>query len=197
MYGAKSEDGLRWYVIRTKPQEEERAARNLTAWRVETFAPVWKSPRRNQFTGKLSYVVKPLFPRYIFARFDAHVLLQKINYTRGVQNVLNFGNGPTEIEDEIIAIIRSRVGRDGFVKMGDDFKSGDKVRITEGPMSGLVGIFERDAKDKDRVTILLTAISFQSHVMIERELIEKLCEPETSQQLYDFDDDVRHQPHHH
>jgi transcription antitermination factor NusG len=57
--------------------------------------------------------------------------------------------------------------------MDDDFQAGDRVRIKEGPLAGLVGIFQRNAGSNDRVSVLMTTIKYQSHVTIDRQLIEK------------------------
>jgi len=48
------------------------------------------------------------------------------------------------------------------------------VAIKHGPFSNLIGIFEREVGDCDRVQILLTTISYQARVVIHRRLIERL-----------------------
>lgn len=165
----------RWYVIYTKPKEEDRVHMNLTAWGVETFAPKIKKKRLNQFTGKPVYLSQPLFPRYIFARFDADKMLHKIYYTRGVQSVVSCNQMPLSVEDDIIALIQSQVGADGFVRLGDEFefKRGDAVRINDGSMQGINGIFHRSMKDNSRVMILLTAINYQASIIVERGLVQR------------------------
>jgi len=162
--------GVRWYVIHTKSQQEDRANLNLTAWRVETFLPHVK-----QRSLRGSWVSKPLFPRYIFARFDLSQLFNKVNYTRGVQNVVSFGGYATPVEDGIIELIRAQIGEDGFVSLFEEFATGNKVKINFGPLKNLEGVFESGIKDTDRVRILLDTVSYQSHVVIEREMIEKIA----------------------
>jgi transcription antitermination factor NusG len=146
---------------------------NLTAWGVETFLPKLKKKQLNQFTGKPTYLSQPLFPRYIFARFDADRMLHKIFYTRGVQSVVSCNHTPLAVEDEIIALIQSQVGEDGFVRLDDEFKRGDEVSIKDGSMMGIKGVFDRTTKDKNRVLILLTAINYQASIIVERELVQK------------------------
>jgi len=163
----------RWYVIYTKPKEEDRVHMNLTAWGVETFSPKIKKKRVNQFTGKPVYLSQPLFPRYIFARFDADKLLHKIFYTRGVQSVVSCNQIPLAVEDDIIALIQSQVGADGFVRLDDELKRGDAVRINDGSMQGISGIFHRTMKDNSRVMILLTAINYQANIIVERGLVQR------------------------
>ena len=74
----------KWYALQTHSLQEERAAENLNAWGVETFAPKYKERRSNQYTGRAVYFSRSLFPRYMFARFDAGRLLRKVWFTRGV-----------------------------------------------------------------------------------------------------------------
>ena len=173
MDNGATHDQAQWYAVRTKPNEEDRAAFNLRAWQVEIFAPKMKELRTPEF-GNPHYVTKPLFARYIFARFELERQLHNINYTRGVQSVVNFGGSPIPIDDKVIDLIKGRIGTDGFVCINDDFKAGDPVRVNSGPMQSIVGVFERKLKDKDRVKILLNTMSYESHLLIDTAMVEKV-----------------------
>lgn len=162
----------RWYVIYTKTNEEDRVDRNLMAWGLETFYPRIKKKQLNEFTGKATYFSRPLFPRYIFARFDAEKLLHKISNSRGVQGILNIDHVPVPVDDEIVALIQSRVAEDGFVSLDEPFSHGDEVRIKNGSWPDINGIFDRTMKDKSRVMILLTAINYQASLVVERDLVQ-------------------------
>ncbi len=162
-----------WYAIYTKPREEDRVERNLAAWGVETFFPRIKKKQLNQFTGKPVYISRPLFPRYIFAWFDADKMLHKIYFTRGVKSVISSNHTPLVVENQIIALIQSQVAEDGFVRLDDELRRGDEVWINDGLMRGINGIFDRATKDKSRVMILLTAINFQASVIVEKEFVLK------------------------
>lgn len=164
--------GACWYVIHTKPKQEERAQINLSVWGVETFNPVLKEARKTR-AGELYFLNKPLFPQYILARFDINALLHKVSFTRGVHSVVCYGNKPAPVDDDLIAIIRSRVREDGFIHLGEKFKSGDKVLIKEGRFKNFIGMFDRELKESARVRVLLTTISFQSHITIERAMVKK------------------------
>ena len=162
-----------WYVIHTHLRQEERADSNLKAWDVETLAPKVIKKRYNEFTGKPTILVKPLFPRYIFARFKPSAVLHKVCYTRGVYSVIKFGDRLISIDDGIISIIRSRMTRDGFIKMNDEIKPGDEVMIKHGPLRGFLGIFERDMNCASRVVMLLNTYNLQARIVIDREWLKK------------------------
>lgn len=169
-------NSLCWYVLQTKPRQEDRAESNLNAWRVETFVPKIKERQYCQYAGKARYLVKPLFPGYIFARFDADVLLHKVRFTRGVHRVVSMGAYPSPVDNEIIQIIRCRQGEDGFVSLGEEFRPGDKVVVREGPLRDFIGIFEGKCNDEKRVSILLTTVSYQTHFVVAREAIKRVSD---------------------
>jgi Transcription antiterminator len=162
-----------WYLVYTNLKQEERANENLKAWGVETVHAKLRTRRYNEFTGAPTYVTQPLFPRYIFAKFNAREQLPKVRFTRGIQNVVCFGESLATVDEDIIEIIRARIDENGLVKTNQEFKPGDKVVISAGPLRNLIGIFEREIKGSDRITILLTAIGYQGHLMVERDLVKR------------------------
>lgn len=162
----------RWYVLWTHPRQEDRAASNLRAWEVETLNPKFRQTRYDEHKRIVCHAIKCLFPRYIFAYFEANNLLHKVRFTRGVQNVLSFGGVPTPVGQDVIDMIRNRHQPDGLVRMGRQPGLGDEVRIKHGLFSNFVGIFEREIQDSDRVSILLKTVSYQARVEIDKTLIE-------------------------
>lgn len=173
MYTQNVIDAPHWYVIHTHPKQEDRADCNLRARNVETFAPKFRERRSKKVYGTAVDTTVHLFPRYIFARFNASKMLHNISFTRGVHSVVGFGSGPITIEDEIIAMIQEQVREDGLVNIGEELRSGDKVEITDGPFKNLKGVFEREMKGVNRVSILMTTMHYQFRVLVEKELVEK------------------------
>jgi transcriptional antiterminator RfaH len=162
-----------WYALSTKPKQEFRAESNLKAWRVETFFPKVNGRRRDCSGERSTTVVKPLFPGYIFARFDLESLLHKVVFTRGVRSVVSFGGTPTMVEDKVINFLQTRVGDDGTVKLDDEFKPGDRVIIQEGHFKNFVGVLDGSVKEVERVRILLLTISSQIHVTVAKDWLKK------------------------
>lgn len=170
-----AENSLQWYVIRTHPRQENRADKNLRALQVETFFPKTKERRFSPYTGEPGFVTKPLFPRYIFARFRVSELFRKVCCTRGVNSIVRFGNGlPIPVDNEMIALIQSQRNEDGLIRIGEAFKPGDKVAINWGPFRDLIGIFERETVVANRVSVLLAAVYYQGRLIVERDFVRKL-----------------------
>ena len=163
-----------WYVIRTRVKQEDRADFNLRSLDIETFSPKVRERRFSYYIDQPQYSYKPLFPGYIFARFEAEKMLSKVCFTRGVRSVVNFGNGPVRVEDEVVDFLKSYAGRDGIVRLDEGLSSGDKVLIENGPFKNLAGIFERDVKATNRVVILLSAVGYQGRVELEKDFVRKV-----------------------
>jgi transcriptional antiterminator RfaH len=172
MHIPQASETHRWYAIYTHPKQHERAESNLKAWRVETFNPKSKQIlSKNPNSPKC--VVKQLFPRYLFARFDAATFSHKICFTRGVHSIVSCGDKPAPVDDDVIALLQSRLSEDGYVQWEDEFKNGDNVVVQGGPLAEMAGVFERNLTDERRVLILLTNINYQVRVVLEREQVRK------------------------
>lgn len=167
-------DSTLWYVIQTKPREEFRAVDNLRAQSVETFFPMVKESRLDRVTKKRSYSIKPLFPRYVFARFNANKMIHKVNFTRGVHSLVRFGGGPVAVDEEILDIISKRMGEDGYIDLCEHLNAGDKVVVVDGPFKDFVGVFERNVNERERIMIMLETINYQGRVVLEREMVRKV-----------------------
>lgn len=167
-------DQLLWYVIHTKPKQEDRAIKNLAAWNVESFTPKIEQTRLNFYTGEPKHIIKPLFPRYIFARFSVRPLIAKVRFTRGVRSIVSFGDRPTPVENHIIDLIKSRLEKDGYVRIREKLKPGDPVTVEDGILKNLKGVFERQMQDKERVMILLSTVAYQVHLELPGILVKKL-----------------------
>lgn len=168
------EDAPQWYVVYTNPKQEERASDNLRAWGVEILHPKLRTHRYNEFTGAPSLLTKSLFPRYIFAKFNARQQLSNICLTRGVNNVVRCDGQPAQVGESIIETVNARIDKNGFVKAGEDLKRGDKVVIRAGPLRHFVGVFDEELKESERISILLTTISYQGRLVVNKDAIEKL-----------------------
>jgi|SRR5262249_26052169 len=165
-------DNSHWYVVHTHSRQEDRADMNLKAWGITTFSPKIKEQEYISYCNKMTYTIKPLFPRYIFAHFSI-ARVQQVQFTRGVSRVVCFGDSPTSIDDEIISEVKSRIGMDGYISIVEELVPGDKVIIKHGPMATFRGIFERKIRADDRVRILLETVSYQAHLEIDRAVLKK------------------------
>jgi len=169
-----SESGLQWYILSIKPKQDQTVIKNLDILGVQYYLPLYQ---RKKKTKKIKTdVVVPLFPGYIFCRFEFDEHYQKIRYTRGVKKVLGNKQSLWVISDEKIEDIRKRE-QDGLVvlkKVEEKFEKGNKIIVDEGDFDGWEGIFVEDIPDEKRAVILLTNVNFTTRLTLPKEYLKSL-----------------------
>ena len=164
---------MNWYAIYTKPKSEDIVSQKLRQAGLEVYNP--KMRVKKYVRNRYCEAIEQLFPRYLFARFEADKYLWMITYTRGVKKVVGSRNIPWPVADGVIDFIRSNE-KDGFIiRRCEEITEGDTVKIAEGPLSGLTGIFKQIIKGTERVILLLNAIEYQARVIIEGASLVKVC----------------------
>lgn len=158
---------LCWYLVRTKSKQDARVAANLRSWGIETLAPVVRDGRDSHTKAHRQ---EPLFPGYVFARFKLAPLLGKVRLTRGVHSVVGFGECATVVDDAVVDMLKSHLDEDGCAQARAPI-AGDRVRVMEGPLRSLEGIFERQSAN-ERVVILLALLGAHARVEIARSAIQ-------------------------
>jgi len=162
-------DMKHWYVVNTKPKNEDRAANNLLGGGIEALSP--KLRMRKYKEGRFVYHIEPLFPGYIFVKFHPVNDFRLVKYTRGVKTIVHFSGRIIPLRDEVIAFIRDRL-EDGVATIQkQEFKKGEKILIKNGPFKGLSGIFEQELDGKERVAILLDSVGYYARMEIDRDLL--------------------------
>jgi transcriptional antiterminator RfaH len=162
-----------WYVIQTKCNKEEQVHSFLSLKEVEIF-----NPRLETFPfgiGRGCKELKPLFPTYLFGKFDVEQDYPLVRWARGVKKILSFGGYPTPISETIVELIKQRTDANGVVRKSLSLLPNDPVRINFGPLRDLVGIFERWVSEGERVRILLNVIGYQPTVELHFSMIEKVA----------------------
>jgi transcriptional antiterminator RfaH len=164
--------GVHWYVLQSKPREEERAQHFLEEKGFRTYLPRMEIIRMLGLRAIRSD--RPLFPGYLFCSFDPEESLSYVRWTRGVLKILPESATPVAVGDEVLAGIRSLEQKDGVIRK-KPLKKNDRIRITKGPMRDLLGIFDEWSSDQGRVRILLNCIKYQATVELHHSLVEKVA----------------------
>jgi transcriptional antiterminator RfaH len=162
-----------WFVIQTKPCNEYRVENNLIRQGIETFLP-----RLGVFQdghGKIVQKIKPLFPNYLFARFDIRLHYYKVKWTRGVHRILGNGVEPIPISEKVIHTVKARMGENNLVKLDDGLEEGNIIQFTSGPFKDLMGVFDKGMSDGRRVRVLLSLIGVDVPVQVSRYQIKKVA----------------------
>lgn len=165
---------MNWYALHTKPRQEATAQSGLRREGIETFFP--KLRRRKVVRRVRKWVTGPLFPCYLFARFDAEQSGRLVKYANGVTNIVSFGDKPAVVEDAIIVAIQSHAESDVVIVQPPVFRPGEVLEIQSGPLRGLQGIFEREMSERERVVLLLDTLAQGARVEVPRDQVERIAD---------------------
>ena len=129
-----------WYALQVRPRFEKHVQAHLEDKGYEVFYPTYTATR--QWSDRVKSLSLPLFPGYVFSRFDVHARLP-ILITPGVNQVVGAGKTPITVDESELSAIR-RVIESGVAAQPWPFlKVGETIRIETGPMEGLTGIVTR------------------------------------------------------
>lgn len=151
----------RWFAACCRTREENKAKKNLLEQGFLIYLPIVHVRLRRD--RRWFDAVEPLFPGYLFVRFDPSVRsASPIRSTRGVIGLVRFGGEPAVVPDDVVDALRKREGLDGIHDDPDlRFVEGDRVELLEGPFTGMIGALIGRA-GAHRVSVLLEALG-QTH----------------------------------
>jgi len=155
-------DNLSWYAIRIQSRLGSVASATLRAKGYEEFLPLYRSQRR--WSDRIKELELPLFPGYLFCRFDVSDRLMPILTTPGVIGIVGAGKTPVPIEGEEIGAIRAILCSGLLAQPWPFLRVGSKVYIEGGPLAGVEGMIT----NMDKVCRLVVSVSLlQRSVAVE------------------------------
>jgi len=160
-----------WYVVSTKPHQEKQAELHIKQCNIECFLPLLKESKIIRRTHKT--IIEPLFPGYLFARFELGRHYRAVSFATGVRKIVEFGAGPVELDASMIDAIKERM-INGYVTPCSEsykFKRGQIVHIKGGPLTGLEAVFMREMTERNRVLVLLNKLGLHAKLTIDRDQV--------------------------
>ena len=147
----------KWYVVQTRPHQEQRAEVNLARQGYRAWLPLTERSRRRAKRFETGHA--PLFPQYLFVDLDiGREPWRAINGTFGVKRLLADGPRPQALPGEFVAALREATGADGLSKPAPpELQPGDAVTITAGPFVECAAVVLRLAP-RERVEVLLDVL---------------------------------------
>lgn len=161
---------LSWFALQTRSRWEGTAAGLLQAKGLETLLPTYSTRRKWSDRSKL--VESPLFPGYVFCRFDVHNRLPVL-ITPGVISVVGRGKTPVAIDDLEIISIQAAIQSGVPVEPWPYVEIGERVRIQKDALEGMEGILI-SFKGSHRVVISVTLLRRSVALEIDRSRITPL-----------------------
>jgi len=152
-----------WFCLKSKPRQEAVAVRNLRAvGEIEIFFPRIRRTRRGHEKNK--EVIEPLFPGYIFVKFNPEDSQGTIKSTRGVLHLVSKGGKAVDVDNKVIDELKA-LGPEGILSMLDEeLKVGAKIKVIRGIFAGSEGEVLKLATPQKRIAVLLTLLGAQQSV---------------------------------
>ena len=152
-----------WYLIYTKPRQEQVAVDNLINQGYEVYCPIAKLKNKEQ----------ALFPRYVFAHLDnKNQNWSPIRSTKGVVDFVRFGLKFAKIPSSIIEtfMLNESAMLDKLVEL-NRYKKGDSVQIQAGAFSGQKATFY-DYDGDYRVMVLIKLLQQDQLITLDEHVIK-------------------------
>jgi transcriptional antiterminator RfaH len=159
-----------WYLVHTKPRQEDVALANLQRQGYECYLPQMRIERLRR--RKAEIATEPMFPRYLFIQLDSSdqgKSWSPIRSTLGVSQLVHFGARAAKVDDALVDLLRQR---EQAMPLDAMFHSGDAVVITDGPFAGIEAIYQTADADR-RAFILLDILSKPVSMQIDTGRLRK------------------------
>ncbi len=158
-----------WYALRVKPHKEISVCQLIQVRDVELFYPTLKVQSRRGNSEK------PYFPGYLFIHVDLSPLgIHAFSWIPGTHGLVAFGGEPAVVPTQFIEALKNRLHQLESREKRPAIQPGDKVRIVNGPFQGYEAIFDAQVPGKERVQVLLSFLSRQQTLKLERGSVEKV-----------------------
>jgi transcription antitermination factor NusG len=156
-----------WFALQVRSRHESCVADYLNGQGYEWFLPLYKN--RKRWSDRIKEVESPLFPGYLFCRFNQHDRLPILK-TPGVIQIVGFNRIPAVVEESEINALQALMAAGVPNHPCPFLELGDKVRIESGPLRDLEGIL-LDFKGHHRLVLSVTLLQRSVAVEIDSALV--------------------------
>lgn len=165
-----------WFAVRVKSNCELTVAKAFSARGLEYCLPLRKLRRR--WSDRYRMVEFPLFPGYVFCRFQRSRRTAVLS-APGVLHVVGFGGAPAPLDAEEMAGVLAIAASGLPAEARPYLKTGQKVMIDEGPLAGVPGIVCRATREC-RLVVNITLLQRALSVEMEPEWVCPLREADST-----------------
>jgi transcriptional antiterminator NusG len=177
---AEPQDNRLWYVVHCYSGYENKVKHNLEQ-RIETMqmqdqifqVVVPTEDEMEVRDGKRRVIERRVFPGYILVQMiltdDSWFVVRN---TPGVTGFVGMGNEPTPLRPEEVNAIMKRMEAEA-PKIKVTFKSGQKVRIIDGPFNEFIGVVDEIDMERAKVRVLVSFFGRETPVELDFLQVEK------------------------
>jgi transcription antitermination factor NusG len=127
---------MHWHALFVRSRHEKSVHAQLDAKSEDVFLPLYR--RKHKWADRWKLVDLPLFPGYVFCRFDPSKR-SSVLATSGVIDLVRIGSQPAIIDEFEIEAIQRVVRSPLLAEPYPDLVKGEQVMMSDGPLKGLTG----------------------------------------------------------
>ena len=144
-----------------RPGHEKSAARAISNRGFEEFTPLRRV--RRQWSDRVKESEVALFPGYLFCRFDVDDRLPILT-APGVYGIVSFGGVPHPLDAAEVSSVKALVASGLETEPWPYLKTGERVLIGSGPLSGVEGTL---LQIKNQLRLVVSVTLLQRSVAVE------------------------------
>jgi transcription antitermination factor NusG len=164
--------GHAWYAVRVRSRCENVVATQVHARGYESFLPLYKCRRR--WSDRFKEIELPLFPGYVFCKFNPLNRLPILTVP-GIVHVVGVGRTPVPIDEAEMTAIVSTIASGLPSRPWPFLQIGHGVRIEYGPLRGVEGILQ-GFRGHQRLVLSVTLLQRSVAVQVDEAWITPLPE---------------------
>jgi transcription antitermination factor NusG len=165
-----------WYALRVKSRHEDVVEVHAHARGYESFLPKYSVRRR--WSDRIKEAEQPLFPGYVFCRFDPLNRFPVLSIP-GVVHAVGFGKELVAVEEAEIEGIRAAVKAGLSREPWPYLQVGSKVCVEHGPLRGVEGIL-LGFRGERRLVLSVTLLQRAVAVQVDEDWVRTLPEETTA-----------------
>jgi transcription antitermination factor NusG len=159
-----------WFALQVRARQEFRISEHLRSNGYEWYLPLYKC--RKRWSDRIKDMESPLFPGYLFCRFDPLYRLPILKIP-GVIQIVGFNRQPAPVNEAEIRVIQA-VEDSGLPSQPYPYlEVGDKVQIESGPLRGLAGLLV-EFQGNHRLVLSVTLLQRSVAVNIDSACVTSL-----------------------
>jgi transcription antitermination factor NusG len=156
-----------WFALRVKSRHEKSVASSLQSRDIEELLPLYVS--RNSWADRYKNVHLPLFPGYVFSRFEVEKRGAVLR-TPGVIDLVRFGDKIFPVDPKEMEALQ-RLAQSGLAcEPYAHVEVGERVEIRSGPFFGLTGLVT-EVRNAMRLVLSVTLLRRSVLVELDRDWV--------------------------
>lgn len=156
-----------WFALQVRARHEVRVGKFLSGKGYDPFVPLYQS--RKRWSDRIKVVDEPLFPGYLFCRFDFNNRLPVLT-TPGVIQIVGFNRFPVPVDEAEMDSIQSLIASGLPTQRWPYLHVGDRVRIEAGPLRDIEGLLV-ELKGSHRLIVSVTLLQRSVAVEIDSAMV--------------------------